>query len=54
MKIAIGSDNQCHLTAEITAYMKEKGIELIPCGALAGNESDCWPNKGAWHNSYSF
>ena len=40
MKIAIGSDNQCHLTAEITAYIKEKGIELIPCGALAGNESD--------------
>ena len=40
MKIAIGSDNQCHLTAEITAYMKEKGIELFPCGALAGNESD--------------
>ena len=40
MKIAIGSDNQCHLTAEITGYLKEKGIELVPCGALAGNESD--------------
>ena len=40
MKIAIGSDNQNHLTTEITAYLKAKGIKFVLCGALAGIESD--------------
>ena len=40
MKMAVGSDSVSNLTHEITAYLEEKGIELIRCGSLAGEEAD--------------
>lgn len=40
MKMAIGSDSRCNLTNEVTRYLESKGIELVPCGALAGREAD--------------
>ena len=38
--MAVGSDSVSNLTHEITAYLEEKGIELIRCGSLAGEEAD--------------
>jgi len=38
--MAIGSDSSCHLTEVIQAHLESRGIELVPCGALAGKESD--------------
>lgn len=40
MKMAIGSDSTNGLTDHITAYLEEKGIELVRFGALAGEEAD--------------
>ena len=38
--MAVGSDSVSNLTHEITAYLEEKGVELIRCGSLAGEEAD--------------
>ena len=40
MKMAIGGDSQCHLTDIICEHLEEKGVELVRCGALAGEEAD--------------
>jgi ribose 5-phosphate isomerase B len=40
MKMALGADSVCHLSDIITAYLKDKGIELEFCGALAGKTAD--------------
>ncbi|MBN1556178.1 MAG: RpiB/LacA/LacB family sugar-phosphate isomerase [Phycisphaerae bacterium] len=41
MKMAVGSDSVRHLTEEICAYLeKEKNVELLRFGALAGEEAD--------------
>ena len=40
MKMAIGSDSTCNLTDTIVAHMESKGIELVRCGALAGEQAD--------------
>lgn len=40
MKISVGSDFANHFTDEIVAYVKEKGIETVACGALAGKQAD--------------
>jgi len=40
MKMAIGSDSTCNLTDTISAHLESKGIELVRCGALAGEQAD--------------
>jgi len=40
MKIALGADSHQHIADVVTDYLKEKGIEPIPCAALAGNQAD--------------
>ena len=40
MKMAIGSDSTNGLTEHITAYLEEKGIELVRFGSLAGEKAD--------------
>jgi len=40
MKMAVGSDSAGNLTETIVAYLAEKGVELVRCGALAGKEVD--------------
>ena len=40
MKMAVGGDSVSNLTSEITAYLEGKGIELIRCGSLRGEETD--------------
>jgi len=40
MKMAIGSDSTNNLTEHVTAYLEEKGIELVRFGSLAGEEAD--------------
>ena len=40
MKMAIGSDSTNSLTEHVTAYLEEKGIELVRFGSLAGEEAD--------------
>ena len=40
MKMAIGSDSTNSLTEHVTAYIEEKGIELVRFGSLAGEEAD--------------
>ena len=40
MKMVLGADSACHLSNVITAHLKDKGIELDLCGALAGKEAD--------------
>lgn len=40
MKMAIGSDRSTVLTNEIIAYLEEKNINLVRCGALAGKDVD--------------
>ncbi|MHC4796714.1 MAG: RpiB/LacA/LacB family sugar-phosphate isomerase, partial [Planctomycetota bacterium] len=40
MKMAIGSDSTCNLTDTIVAYLESKGIELVRCAALAGEQAD--------------
>ncbi|UCD29708.1 MAG: RpiB/LacA/LacB family sugar-phosphate isomerase [Planctomycetota bacterium] len=47
MKMAIGSDSTCNLTDTIVAHLQEKGIELIHCGALAGEQADYVDAAGA-------
>ena len=38
--MAIGSDSTCNLTNTIVAYLESKGIELVRCAALAGEQAD--------------
>jgi len=40
MKIAAGADSTPHITEVIVAYLKEKGVEVQLCGALAGKSAD--------------
>jgi ribose 5-phosphate isomerase B len=40
MRLAVGSDSENNLTREIIKYLESKGIELIRCGALAGETAD--------------
>ena len=40
MKMAIGSDSTNSLTEHVTAYLEERGIELVRFGSLAGEEAD--------------
>jgi len=40
MKMAIGSDSVNHLTDEIVRHLESKGVELVRCGALAGETAD--------------
>ncbi len=40
MKMAIGSDSVGNLTDTIVAHLQAKGIELVRCGALAGDQAD--------------
>jgi ribose 5-phosphate isomerase B len=40
MRIAVGSDSENNLTREIIKYLEAKGIELLRCGALAGETAD--------------
>ena len=40
MRMAVGSDSATSLTRVITDYLQTKGIDLVPCGALAGKEAD--------------
>ena len=40
MKMAVGSDSVSNLTHEITAFLEDKGIELLRCGSLAGDQAD--------------
>jgi ribose 5-phosphate isomerase B len=40
MKMAVGGDSVTHLTEVITAYLEEKGVALLRCGALSGNTAD--------------
>ena len=43
MKIAIGSDEKCHLTDHVVAAVQEKGHEVSLFGPLKGEAED-WPN----------
>ncbi len=38
--MAVGSDSVCNLTHAITGHLEDKGIELLRCGRLAGEEAD--------------
>lgn len=40
MKMAVGSDSVQYITEAVSNYLEEKGIQLVPCGALAGKEAD--------------
>lgn len=40
MKMAVGSDSENNLTREIVEYLELKGVQLIRCGALAGEAAD--------------
>ena len=40
MKMAVGSDSTCNLTDTIIAHLESKGIQLVCCGALDGEEAD--------------
>jgi len=40
MKMAIGSDGVRAITEAISEYLEEKGVELVRCGALAGEKAD--------------
>lgn len=38
--MAVGSDSVSNLTQEITSHLEDKGIELVRCGSLAGEQTD--------------
>ncbi len=40
MKMAIGSDSVRAITDAISEYLEAKGVELVRCGALAGEKAD--------------
>ncbi len=40
MKMAIGSDSVRAITEAISEYLEAKGVELVRCGALAGDKAD--------------
>ena len=40
MKIAVGSDSAQHIGEVVVAHLRGKGIDVLPCGALAGEKAD--------------
>jgi ribose 5-phosphate isomerase B len=40
MKIAVGSDSAQHIGEVVLSHLKEKGITVLPCAALAGGKAD--------------
>ena len=40
MKFSIGGDSTPYITKSISEYLEEKGIDLIKCGALKGEDAD--------------
>ena len=40
MKFAIGGDSTPYITQSITRHLEDKGIDLIKCGALKGEDAD--------------
>jgi RpiB/LacA/LacB family sugar-phosphate isomerase len=40
MKIAVGSDSAQHIGGVVVAHLRGKGIDVLPCGALAGEKAD--------------
>ena len=46
MHVAIGSDDTYHIAKFIYEYLKKKGYELIPVGALKTGKLEPWPKVG--------
>lgn len=46
MKIAIGSDDVYHIAKFIYEYLKKRGFDLIPIGALKTGKLEPWPDVG--------
>ncbi|RLE63590.1 MAG: RpiB/LacA/LacB family sugar-phosphate isomerase [Thermoprotei archaeon] len=46
MKIAIGSDDAYYIARFIYEYLKKKGFDLIPIGALKTGKLEPWPDVG--------
>ncbi|HTO24165.1 MAG TPA: RpiB/LacA/LacB family sugar-phosphate isomerase [Spirochaetia bacterium] len=40
MRFAVGSDSVQHISEVVTRHLSEKGIEVVPCGALRGEKAD--------------
>ncbi len=40
MTIAVGSDSVQHIAEVVTRHLAEKGIQVVACGALAGQKAD--------------
>jgi ribose 5-phosphate isomerase B len=40
MKICLGGDSAPHFTQTIPEHLKSKGIECVPCGAMADKDAD--------------
>jgi ribose 5-phosphate isomerase B len=40
MTIAVGSDSVQHIAEVVTGHLREKGIDVVTCGALAGLKAD--------------
>ncbi|RLG73212.1 MAG: RpiB/LacA/LacB family sugar-phosphate isomerase, partial [Thermoprotei archaeon] len=46
MRIAIGSDYTYDIAKFVYEYLKKKGYELIPVGALKTGKLEPWPKVG--------
>ena len=46
MRIAVGSDDTYYIAKFIYEYLKKKGYELIPAGALKTGKLEPWPKVG--------
>jgi ribose 5-phosphate isomerase B len=46
MRIALGSDLSCELTAALERRLRERGYEPVPFGALSAGADDTWPSVG--------
>ncbi|MGH7738180.1 MAG: RpiB/LacA/LacB family sugar-phosphate isomerase [Candidatus Tyrphobacter sp.] len=46
MRIALGSDLRCELTAALERTLRERGFDLVLLGALDANGDDSWPTVG--------
>ena len=46
MKMAIGSDSVRAITDAISEYLEAKGVELVRCGALAGEKAERFTGEG--------
>lgn len=46
MRVAIGSDDVYSIARFIYEYLKKKGFELIPVGALKTGKLEPWPDVG--------